>query len=336
LVASHVDQILTDLRACEGDPFYDGEEVFREIENEDVRNIMREMYGDCSGPELAPPVAFGLTPVFATTSLGLEAMTPPSQRCNPLHVCPDFTLSRSLMICAQCNMRTGFFHENQFRLIMNASIREIGEPMCALAADSIGFASDVSRKFEAITGDPDLEMALLLAIVAWHLLMRSHRTSESERHRQLFIEQPREFKVTLRNLLASLFTHRVNEDPDDPRWRNLVSLALEMAESASLSCHRCVITEFTLLSASIAPEAKLSRKEARVLTKLVFNFSMISFFLYPADLRAGFVQIIFPDTPAGAPELVRLGHCIVSELIEPSVAALSSLVDPQFFSRIAR
>jgi hypothetical protein len=72
-------------------------------------------------------------------------------------------------------------------------------------------------------------------------------------------------------------------------------------------------------------------RHAVMFMQLLFNFSMISYCLQPPEIRDELVRILNSDFEDELEEVKEFVACITSELLEPTVAVLKPIVEPEFF-----
>ena len=336
IVASTIDSVIEDLQNADNDLFYDCDSLYSEIENPTVRDAIAKLYGLPTRPVARnedriqyitdPESNSCLTPVFATRSLSELA-----ERAGPFHSTPDFQLNRTLMIYTQANMKSGMFSNNEFQLVIEATLREIREPMCSFLTDSVEFTYLVLKRLEPIFNDSQLIMALYIAIIAWHLFLKSRNEENVERVNRFFLTDGTDFKIAMRNLLLSLYVHRAEDDEYNSKWANFSLVVMNLAETAPLSRHHTVISQFALMPKNFKEDGKFTHHQAVTLVRLIFNLSMISFLFHKDDVRDAFLRILNPDHQDNQEEVSSYVKCIFSELIDPTLSVLKSVIDPDFF-----
>jgi hypothetical protein len=335
-VCIQIDEATARLRTAGPRLLYDAPAVYAAVSDQRVRRGLMRLYGV---PAEEPGIRMGgvlslVTPVFATSSLSMSSVRRGIQRCNPTLVPAEGVIGRTLMICAQANMRSGLFYSQELQLVVEASLREVGEPMCWVAMDSIDFVYILGRKFESILGDADLELALLIAVIAWHLFMKTGR-EKGGRIARFFAVDGTQFQVTVRNLLVALYVHRVEENKGKEKWKRFAATVLTLAETAVIARHHEVIAKFALISGALRRDGGFPMNHAITFIQLLFNFSMLSYCLQPPDISSELIRIINPDIDDAATEIRDVMACMSSELIEPTISVLKPLVEPEFFTEMA-
>ena len=331
VVAAVIDSVIEDIQRAENDLFYDCDAVYKEIENPTVRDAIARLYGmparvvepDTDSRALSDIESNAcLTPVFAGDI---------RERLSPFHGTTDFLINRTLLIFTQANMKSGVFRHSEFQLVIEATLRELGEPMCTFLTDSVDFTYAVLKKLEPIFNDSQLIMALCIAIMAWHLFMRGRNEAGVARVNRFFLTDGASFKVAMRNLLLSLYVHRAGEDEYSTKWVNLSLVIMGLAETAPVSRHHTVISQFALTPKTFKEEGKFTHHQAVTLVRLIFNLSMVSFLFHKDDVRDTFIRILNPDHQENREEINGYVKCIFSELVDPSMSVLKCAIEPEFF-----
>ena len=272
-----------------------------------------------------------LRPVASSISLGSEGGQ--STRLCPLQISPDLMKNRVLMIFLQCNSKCSLFQNDDFQIIIEATLQEIGDPISKLATDSIDFLHTLFRKFDNLYIDPDTQMAILISSIAWHLFMKDRNKEENnlERINRYFLTDSKDFKVMIRNFLLALYVKRANNDEHNRRWDNFSLIVMSLAETSPISLHHTIIAKFALMSKWISQKKKLTQYQITIFAQLLFNLSMVSFLFHPEQFRIAFTKILNPDYEENMEKIQNFSHCIFTELIDPTVCVLRSICEPQFF-----
>jgi hypothetical protein len=133
----------------------------------------------------------------------------------------------------------------------------------------------------------------------------------------------------MRNLLVAIYVHRVQNG--DERWRAFAQAVMQLVETAVVSRQHEVIAKFALVADMVASGGRFAMRHAVTFMQMLFNFSMISWCLQPPGIREELIRVINPDYEAAEEEVREVVKCITSELLEPTVAVLKPVVDPEFF-----
>lgn len=259
----------------------------------------------------------------------------PTKRICQLQITPQMMKNRILMIFLQYNSRCRMFMNDDFHIIIEATIKEIGDPIDKLAADSIDFLHTLCRKFDYILNDPDFELALIITALIWHMHMKDRNEEGIDRINRYFVtsQKVKDLKATARNFLLTLFPKRIGNDEYNQRWDSFCSCVLALVETSTISLHCTVISQFMLMSKWVTERGGSSLNYLQKITfvRLLFNFSMVSFFFHPEQFRIAYSRIINPDYDDSIEEIQKFSHCIFSELIDPTVSVLRCICEPQFF-----
>lgn len=372
VIVSEINEVIDDLQSQNHELLYNKDNVYNTILNPEVKNAIVGLYGV---PQMTTITArinnnnnnsvkfnmnlnlneidneIPISDVSENASIsssnsqnnnnsGYRRQLDPSKRICQLQISPQMMKNRILMIFLQYNSRSRLFVNDDFHIIVEATVKEIGQPIDKFAADSIDFLHTLCRKFDYILNDPDFELALLVTSLIWHLFMKDRNSDEIDRIHRYFItcKNQKELKITARNFLLNLFTKRIGNDEYNQRWDSFCSTVFSLIETSPVSLHYTVISQFMLMSKWVSERGRtpLTNQQKITFIQLLLNFSMVSFFFHPEQFRITYTKILNPDYESAVDEIKKLSHCIFSELIDPTVSVLRCICEPQFFISMRR
>lgn len=245
-------------------------------------------------------------------------------------------LNRTVMTLSQCNIRSGTFNINEFQLIIEATLREIDEQTRLYVIDAVDFVSVILKKLEPTFSEADVELALYIAVLAWQLYMRDRCQLNQKRINRFFVTDTGDFNIAAKGLMLSLYVRRTQESDFSDRWTVIYQMVMDLAETAVISKHHSVISQFTLMPKTFKETGRFTYYQTVTLMRIVFNLSMISFLFHKEDIRNAFIRTLNPDYPAFQEEVDNYVKGIFSELVDPSLLALKNVLEMDMFINMMR
>lgn len=369
VITSEIDNVINELQSLDNDLLYNRENVYQTIKNPEVRKSIISLYGvtpsqirykamlsnqpqevigparvqyENQGDESLSSIASNIESPNKPSNNNLHAefeiqFEPCCRQC-PLQIADHLLKNRVVMIFRQCNEKGRMFLNEDFCIFIEALFSEIGEPVNKFAADSIYFLHILCKKFG---NQPDFEMPLLFASLIWHVYMKDRNKDGIDRIRRYFIinSDEKEFKAMAEDFLLQLFPKRIDSEPQSSQqWESFSLLVMSLIETAAISHHYTVISQFALTSKWIneTDGLTLTIQQTIAFMRLLYNFSMVSFFFHPEQFRIAFSQLLNPDYESDADNIRSFSHSIFIELIDRTVSVLKCIWKPYFFLSMRR
>lgn len=351
LIVQEISEVLSDLQRNDPNFYYDSENVYETIEDKTVRDILKKIYGSNTTKYISRlPTTNVHTPSFEAAKIitrnrvrSVLSVSPiditgsPQNVTNPkrslsILMTNDVMYRKIIIAFRQCNEKCQMFSDEMLVDILHATFSEINEQTMPILTDSIDFLRYlVQLNIDTIIEDSNMEMAILIALLAWHITMQKRFDPTIERIHRFFLTDSTEFNALAKALLLRFFGARtVETDFDNVRWENLSSSVIALVETSPISLHHSVISRFALISRNLPDMDVISMQEATVCFQFFFNLAQVSYFFHKQSEVIVFFQLINPDFNQNEPAILEYAHCIFTELVEPAVDLVKRTTDTKF------